>query len=130
MTCFDTDYVCELSLSSTNFQPRPGRGYLRHRPGWEGDGTLKKLILILSFCLLASVSYADGIGMPGTVPALNPGTRTAILSWDAPTTRVGGASMTSAEIQGYKIYYGTASGVYPYSITFGAITEAASQEVA
>jgi len=52
-------------------------------------------------------------------------TGVASLSWQAPSTRVDGQSLSMSEIAGYRIYYGTSSGDYdsvlsvddPYTFT-------------
>ena len=38
------------------------------------------------------------------------------LNWVAPTQREDGTSLSMAEIKGYRIYYGTISGGYEYSV--------------
>jgi PKD repeat protein len=44
----------------------------------------------------------------------------AILSWNPPTMNSNGTPLT--DLAGYKIYYGTATRVYPYNIDVGSIT--------
>lgn len=39
-----------------------------------------------------------------------------VLSWTAPTQREDSSPLQLSEIAGYKIYYGTAQGVYPNAI--------------
>jgi len=46
----------------------------------------------------------------GTVPGVSVGT--ASLSWNAPLYRADGQPLSPGEIQGYRIYYGTATGNY------------------
>ncbi len=46
--------------------------------------------------------------------------RSAILSWNAPTTNTDGTALT--DLAGYKIYYGTASGNYTTTINVGNVT--------
>lgn len=51
-------------------------------------------------------------------PIADAGTRvgTASLSWKAPVARTDGSSLPVREISGYRIYYGTKSRKYDYSI--------------
>jgi len=53
-----------------------------------------------------------------TVAASYPGTAT--LTWMAPTTNTDGSPLT--DLAGYKIYYGTAQGVYTTTIDVGNVT--------
>ena len=55
------------------------------------------IIIILGGC-------GDGGGGTDT------GNSSATLSWDAPTTNTDGTELT--DLAGYKVYYGTSSGVY------------------
>jgi hypothetical protein len=38
------------------------------------------------------------------------------LNWTAPTTRADGAPLSLADIDGYRIYYGTLAGNYPNTV--------------
>lgn len=50
--------------------------------------------------------------VPGT-PTVTPGTKSLLVSW---------AAVTSTDLAGYKIYYGTASGVYRAPVDVGKVT--------
>lgn len=43
----------------------------------------------------------------------------AILSWDPPTTNADGSPLT--DLSGYRIYYGTSSGVYVMTLDVGSV---------
>jgi len=47
------------------------------------------------------------------------------LSWAAPVTRSDGSPMSLAEIDGYKVYYGSTQGDYPKSVDINDGTETA-----
>lgn len=54
--------------------------------------------------------------VPAPAPAPAPAsTGSATLSWGAPQTNADGSALTS--LAGYRIYYGTASGVYSQTVT-------------
>ena len=43
-------------------------------------------------------------------------TGSATLSWTAPVARADGSPLSLADIEGYRIYYGTSTGNYPNSV--------------
>lgn len=45
----------------------------------------------------------------------------ASLGWDVPTTREDGTALT--DLAGYRVYYGTATGQYSYSVDVGNSTD-------
>ncbi len=49
-------------------------------------------------------------------PAPPTGSSNTTVSWNAPVLRLNGTSISFGEIAGYKIYYGTSIGNYPYVI--------------
>ncbi len=53
---------------------------------------------------------------PAPAPAPAPATGSFNLSWTAPTTRSDGTPLSLADIDGFRIYYGTSRGNYPNSI--------------
>ena len=63
------------------------------------------LVLLLGGC--------GGGGSPVVVGRLS-------LEWDAPTTNEDGTPLT--DLAGYKLYYGTASGVYDHSVDVGNVS--------
>jgi hypothetical protein len=66
----------------------------------------------------------DPTGDPSGDPSGDPTTDTSvILSWDEPTTNSDGSQLT--DLAGYKVYYGTSSHNYSYSIDIGVTTGAA-----
>lgn len=74
------------------------------------------IIIILSAFLFGGCGGGSSSGTGGTGE-----TRGAIiLDWDAPTTNADGTALT--DLVGYKIHYGTASGVYDHSIDVGNVT--------
>jgi hypothetical protein len=50
-----------------------------------------------------------------SITVLGVGTSSATLSWVPPTTNVDGSRLTN--LSGYRVYWGTASGSYPNSVT-------------
>lgn len=45
------------------------------------------------------------------------------LTWSAPSTRVDGSPVDASEINGYRLLYGTASGIYTSTVDVGNETE-------
>lgn len=75
-----------------------------------------RLIGVTAFSLALFICGCGGGGgnatssVPNPVsPSPNPG-NSVTLSWDAPTTNIDGSPLT--DLAGYKIYYGTSTGVY------------------
>jgi uncharacterized protein YjdB len=65
----------------------------------------------------ATISAASG-GVSGTATLTVTATSTATLTWSPPTTFADGTPLNPAtDLSSYKIYYGTASGVYTQSVT-------------
>ena len=60
-----------------------------------------------------SSGTSGGGGSPVVVGRLS-------LEWDAPTTNEDGTPLT--DLAGYKLYYGTASGVYDHSVDVGNVS--------
>jgi hypothetical protein len=44
------------------------------------------------------------------------------LEWDPPATRADGSPLSPADIQGYKVYYGTSSRSYSHGLPVGNVT--------
>jgi len=53
-------------------------------------------------------------GTPAPAPSVDTGSFS--LGWTAPTTRSDGTPLSLADIDGFRIYYGTTEGVYPDSV--------------
>lgn len=76
-----------------------------------------RLIGVTAFSLALCVFGCGGGGGNATSsvpsnpvsPSPNPG-NSVTLTWDAPTTNIDGSPLT--DLAGYKIYYGTSTGVY------------------
>jgi hypothetical protein len=60
----------------------------------------------------ASVSVPES-----SSPAPAPATGSFTLSWTAPTTRSDGTPLSLADIDGFRIYYGSSRGYYPNSVS-------------
>jgi len=71
------------------------------------------IVLLIALSLVTSCSGGGG-GTADVTP-----TGTATLHWSTPTTDIDNAAMTVA---GYKVYYGTESGVYTTAIDVGNVT--------
>ena len=71
-------------------------------------------------------SGSSGSNPPSTPPPQPPPQVTGSfrVSWTAPTTRADGTPMSLADIDGYRIYYGTSRGKYTYQVNInnGAAT--------
>jgi hypothetical protein len=71
---------------------------------------------------LITISVSDGTAstaLPSfsiTVSAAQPVTKSATLSWNAPTTRTDGKALSMSEIGGYTVRYGTSPGNYTNSV--------------
>ena len=79
------------------------------------------LIIIMSlFVSLSLYNCGGGGGGSGSSTSSNSPGNSATLTWVAPTTNADGTPLT--DLAGYKIYYGTSSGVYSVIIDVGNIT--------
>jgi len=67
--------------------------------------------------LIAGCGGGDNSGRGGTsaTPAAAPAAGTLQLSWQAPAENTDGSTLD--DLAGYRIYYGTASGLYTRSVT-------------
>jgi hypothetical protein len=78
----------------------------------------------------SSLGDSDSTSSPPPPPAPPPpppppsATGSFSLSWTAPTTRADGSPISLADIDGYRVYYGSSKGKYPnqVNITNGAAT--------
>ena len=75
------------------------------------------LVLLLGGCGGGGGGGSSGTGGGGGSPVVG---GTLSLEWDAPTTNEDGTPFT--DLAGYKLYYGTASGVYDRSVDVGNVT--------
>lgn len=91
---------------------------------------MKTLCLAKTFVIIAFMAFMAGCGGGETTSSVDtpaPGgtvdgpTFTAQLVWTSPTLNEDSSSLT--DLAGYKVYYGTSSGVYTNSIDVGAATE-------
>ena len=78
------------------------------------------VVMLLSACDGAddaTPSNGDGSGSPVPGSVTIPGSPGSVtLSWTAPDQRADSAVLLLSEIAGYRIYYGTTSGIYPNSV--------------
>jgi len=86
---------------------------------------LFSILLLLLFLIIVGCGAGSGdsggtVGSPGSPGGLGSSGGTVSLAWDRPTTNADGSPLT--DLAGYKIYYGTASGTYGYSIDVGNVT--------
>jgi hypothetical protein len=92
----------------------------------------RTILILLALLVLASIVGCGGGTQTTVTPnAGGPGggaTGSAALTWDAPTTNVDGTPITA--LAGYKIYYGTKSGVYTGVIDAGSSTSFAFNNLA
>ena len=94
--------------------------YIRYK-----STNLKTILILSSITLLTILSLSlyscGGGGGSGNGNGSNTGSsNSATLTWDAPTTNADGTPLT--DLAGYKIYYGTSSGVYSVIIDVGNVT--------
>ena len=78
------------------------------------------LAFLLGGCGGGSSSGTGGTGESGGSGGTGETGGAIILDWDAPTTNADGTALN--DLVGYKIYYGTASGVYTHSVDVGNVT--------
>lgn len=62
----------------------------------------------------SSTASGSATGSDATAPQYSVGGFT--LNWTAPTTRADGAPLSLADIEGFRIYYGTSAGNYPNTV--------------
>ena len=63
----------------------------------------------------SSSSSSIGLGTPENTQAA---TQSVTLTWESPTTNSDGSALT--DLSGYKVYYGTSTGNYAYSVDVGS----------
>ncbi len=68
----------------------------------------------------SSSSSSIGIGTPESGSSLNAqaSSQSVTLTWESPTTNSDGSALT--DLSGYKVYYGTSTGNYAYSVDVGS----------
>ena len=77
---------------------------------------MKKSFLYLFLLLMVVAALSCGHSSSGG----NSTSGTATLNWAAPTQNSDGSAL--ADLAGYKVHYGTSSGVYTQSIDIGMVT--------
>jgi len=79
-----------------------------------------------------STQSSGKTGSSGSTGSSSSGTGSFSLGWTAPTTRADGSPISLAEINGYRIYYGTSRGNYPqqFNLTDGTATSATINNIA
>jgi hypothetical protein len=77
------------------------------------------IIIFVIFLLIGGCGGSGGSGGSGGDGGGSSG-GTISLAWDAPATNEDGSPLTV--LSGYKVYYGTASGVYDHSVDVGNVT--------
>ena len=94
----------------------------------EGTVAVIGLVALLAACGGGDDIGSQSLALPdsssdSSVTSANPVTSVtpvsvgnATVNWSAPSSRADGQPLSPGEIQGYRIYYGTASGQYVYSI--------------
>jgi len=96
---------------------------ISNKPGWasfnSGTGRLDGTPTQAGSHNNVVISVSDGtdtVSLPAFSIQVNASTGSFSLSWTAPTTRADGTPISLAEIDGYRVYYGTTSGNYPNSV--------------
>jgi hypothetical protein len=84
-------------------------GQLQGTPSASDVGTYSDIVITVSDGTASASLPAFGIAVVGT------STGSATLSWDPPTTNTDGSPLTN--LSGYRVYWGTAVGDYPNSVT-------------
>ena len=84
--------------------------------GWGGGGSTSGFV--------QGASSSGGGSNPPPIESPPQGTGSFSISWTAPVTRADGTPMSLADIDGYRIYYGTSRGKYTYQVNInnGAAT--------
>jgi len=102
-----------LTFSVTNkpswatFDPKTGA--LAGTPASTDQGTYSNIVIAVS-------DGTTSASLPAFAITVQPGTTGSVtLSWVAPTVRTDGTPLTN--LAGFRVYYGTASGVYPNAIS-------------
>ena len=77
--------------------------------------------LFLSF-LFAACGGGGSSSTPPPADGTSPVSKSIVLNWTAPTARTDGSSASPSDIAGYKVHYGTSSGVYSKIINVGNVS--------
>ncbi|MBE7414111.1 MAG: fibronectin type III domain-containing protein [Deltaproteobacteria bacterium] len=85
----------------------------------------KSLCMIALLSMVALAGCGGGGGATGTSGSSGDdgGDSSRTLTWSAPSTRVDGSPVDASEIKGYRLLYGTASGIYTSTVDVGNETE-------
>lgn len=75
---------------------------------------MKIILCLLALVMLYSCGEGNGGGNTGGSDSETPPPETSGLTvqWTPPATRVDGTALLPSAIQGYRVYYGTSSGIY------------------
>jgi hypothetical protein len=127
-----------MANSSYSFQPTASDAdndsltfSISNKPGWasfnSGTGRLNGTPSQAGNHNNIVIAVSDGtdtVSLPAFSILVNASNGSFSLSWTAPTTRADGTPISLAEIDGYRVHYGTTPGNYPDSvdITDGAAT--------
>lgn len=75
---------------------------------------------VACFAMLALMSGCGGGSTGDTGVVVTPGSNAVTLTWEVPESNTDGSALD--DLSGYKVYYGTASGVYTNSVDVGHVT--------
>lgn len=75
--------------------------------------------VLIAFMLSGCGGGSTGADSGAESPAAS---SSVTLNWNSPSTRVDGSAMTTEELAGYKIHYGSSSGNYSATIDVGNVT--------
>jgi hypothetical protein len=96
----------------TTFSSTTGR--LTGTPSASQTGTYSNIVISVTDGRVAKALPAFAINVAQATATTTPVT----LSWVPPTQNVDGTTLTN--LTGYKVFYGKASGQYPYSVSIGS----------
>ena len=87
-----------------------------HRPIKSAFTAFALFLLFTTVITACGGGGGDNGGGSSSAGAVLNTTSSVTLAWDAPQTRANGTPLTPGGIAGYRIYYGTKEGDYPYHI--------------
>jgi hypothetical protein len=108
---YSDDTTQDLTTTVTWSSSNTGAATISNAAGSNGLATAVIAGSTTITAVSGSVSGTATLTVPGTA-----GTVAVTLAWDAPTTYTDGTAATPTAVAGYRIYYGTSSGIYTKSV--------------
>jgi uncharacterized protein YjdB len=108
---YSDDTTQDLTTTVTWSSSNTGAATISNAAGSNGLATAVIAGSTTITAVSGSVSGTATLTVTGTA-----GTVAVTLAWDAPTTYTDGTAATPTAVAGYRIYYGTSSGIYTKSV--------------